>query len=383
MIATKNSQIDRGTAFSEKTHDVSLRAGDWVEVRSKEEILKTLDTRGQLEGLPFMPEMLAYCGRRFRVFKRAHKTCDTVNDYKGRKMKDAVHLEGLRCNGLSHGGCEAGCLIFWKVAWLKKVVDNSPHLGADTNPLATENEPGDAFAQCTEADLLLGARPSNHGDEAVYVCQATQVPAATEPLSHWTLSQYIEDYTSGNVGLVRMARGFIFMAYHHYLVNLGIGWGPILIWLYDAFQRLAGGFPYPRRAGKIRVGERTPSANLDLQAGQLVRVKSYKDILATCDLSNKNRGMTFDAEMVPYCGRTYRVLKRVTKIVNERTGRMQEMKTPCIILEGVVCQSRYSDCRLFCPRNVYPYWREIWLERVTEVALTPASREMSRNTPIQ
>ena len=55
-----------------------LRAGDWVEVRSKEEILRTLDATGRLDGLPFMPQMFQYCGQRFKVFKRAHKTCDTI-----------------------------------------------------------------------------------------------------------------------------------------------------------------------------------------------------------------------------------------------------------------------------------------------------------------
>ena len=43
---------------------------------------------------------------------------------------------------------------------------------------------------------------------------------------------------------------------------------------------------------------------------------------------------------------------------------MVAMKDPCIILEGVVCKGRYSDYRMFCPRELYPYWREIWLERV-------------------
>jgi len=44
-----------------------FRTGDWVEVRSKEEILKTLDKRGLLGGMPFMPEMFEFCGRRMRV----------------------------------------------------------------------------------------------------------------------------------------------------------------------------------------------------------------------------------------------------------------------------------------------------------------------------
>ena len=43
---------------------------------------------------------------------------------------------------------------------------------------------------------------------------------------------------------------------------------------------------------------------------------------------------------------------------------MSTMKTPAVILEGVWCQSRYSHCRMFCPRSIHSWWREIWLERV-------------------
>src|SRR5262245_65305208 len=96
-----------------------LRVGDWVEVKSAAEILATLDAEGSLEALPFMPEMLEYCGRRFRVFRSAHKSCDTIKTWRNRRMKDAVHLEGLRCTGAAHDGCLAGCLLYWKTAWLK------------------------------------------------------------------------------------------------------------------------------------------------------------------------------------------------------------------------------------------------------------------------
>src|SRR5882724_289016 len=70
-----------------------LKAGDWVEVRSKEEILRTLDAEGRLDGMPFMPEMFAFCGKRFQVYKRAHKTCDTAYPVRGRRVNNAVHLE--------------------------------------------------------------------------------------------------------------------------------------------------------------------------------------------------------------------------------------------------------------------------------------------------
>jgi hypothetical protein len=56
------------------------RAGDWVEVRSKQEIMRTLDPKARSDGLSFMPQMFQYCGQRFKVYKRVHKTCDTVNE---------------------------------------------------------------------------------------------------------------------------------------------------------------------------------------------------------------------------------------------------------------------------------------------------------------
>ncbi len=103
---------------------LGLRAGDWVVVRSKEEILSTLDANGRLEELPFQPEMFAFCGRRMRVAKVAHKTCDNIKKTGGRRMENAVHLEGGRCDGSAHGGCQADCVFFWKESWLRR--ENAP-----------------------------------------------------------------------------------------------------------------------------------------------------------------------------------------------------------------------------------------------------------------
>ena len=74
-----------------------------------------------------MPQMFKYCGQRFQVYKRAHKTCDTVNPVAGRRLADGIHLN-LRCDGKAYGGCQAACLIFWKAAWLKQPVDVSEDL---------------------------------------------------------------------------------------------------------------------------------------------------------------------------------------------------------------------------------------------------------------
>ena len=353
-----------------------LRAGDWIEVRSKDEILETLDHEGRLDGMPFMPEMFAFCGRRFRVIKRAHKTCDTVFPIRGRKLSNTIHLE-TRCDGQAHGGCQASCLIFWKEAWLKPVDGGEAHGDAtETRTVEKGNAPG----KCSEDNVFRAAKSQQEGSasDPIYVCQATQLPYASSKLSPWDFRQYIQDYTSGNVGLGRIFQGAIYSSYYN-VSQVGIGLGPSMRWLYEKTRRLWDGPAWPRKSGMIPMGQPTPVSSLNLMPGELVRVKSHEEILSTINVDSRNRGMAWDAELVPYCGGTYRVHKRVTKIVDERTGKMQEMKTPCIILEGVVCQARYSNCRMFCPRAIYPYWREIWLERVSESsrALDPAEAERS------
>ena len=93
-------------------------------------------------------------------------------------------------------------------------------------------------------------------------------------------------------------------------------------------------------------------------------MKSHKAILATLDTTSRNRGLMFDREMVPYCGGIYRVRTRLNTFIDEKTGKLTSLQSAAIILDDVMCQARYSDCRMFCPRSIYPWWREIWLERV-------------------
>src|SRR2546423_11255235 len=113
-----------------------LMPGDVVEVCSAGEILSTLDADGTLDRLPFMPEMLAFCGRQFRVSAQAFKTC--VDDAEMRQFDDTVFLEEVRCDGGSHAGCDRGCLIFWKTAWLKRPGVSSN--GKATQPTISETE---------------------------------------------------------------------------------------------------------------------------------------------------------------------------------------------------------------------------------------------------
>jgi hypothetical protein len=340
-----------------------LRVGEWVQVRSKEEILKTLDSNACLEGMPFMPEMFAFCGSKFQVYKSAHKTCDTVFPVRGRRVDRAVHLD-TRCDGSSHGGCQASCLIFWKEAWLKPLTTNAesvPMTGTEVDPEGRENPTG-TCGGITESAVIGATAHASEGSPPTYICQATLLPNASSPLEWWDPRQYICDYRSGNVSLRRMLSGGIYVLFF-WLSSHVFGLRRLMRWFYDFISPLWGGSPFPRRFGSIPAGQPTPSRALNLQPGDLVRIRPYHEILETLDTTNRNRGLYFDAEEVPYCGKTYRVKSRVTKIVDEATGRMRDMRTPCIMLDSVICQSRYSKCRMFCPRSIYSFWREIWLER--------------------
>lgn len=314
-----------------------LIVGDWVEVRSAEEILRTLDERATMENLPFMPEMLPFIGRRFRVFKRATKTCDTIDKQGFRRVKDTVMLEGLRCDGVAHGGCQAGCLLFWKEAWLKKLpagskTDNQPsvngHIGEAYKDLAAR----------AEAAVRIGSAA-----EPTYMCLITEMKKASAPMPWWDIRHYIADVTCGNRTLQEVVR-------------------TLLLDIFNWAQKKRGGvgFPY-MEPGTLK---KTPVVNLNLQPGDLVRIKKPDDITKTLDEDGKTKGLRFDVGMFRYCEGQYRVVTRAYRLIDQKTGKMIHMseQAPCIMLDGVIC---HADYQKFCPRTEYLFWREAWLEKVS------------------
>jgi hypothetical protein len=326
---------------------LNLRVGEWVEVRSAEEILATLDDRQDVGGLPFMPEMLQFCEKQFRVSASAHKTADTIDYFCLRRMENAVHLEGLRCDGVAHGGCQSGCLLFWKERWLRRVPDEQIGLNRDrmTETASTRSNLDLELQKLSQATM----RPAANGGQACYRCQATEMRKATSDvrrLDRWNPLFYVRDLTSGNVQPLDFIRfGLLAM-----LNSFSLQW----------FNCRC----YPLLRGVA--GPKTPSLHLNLQAGELVRVRSKREIARTLNSNFQNRGMWFDVEMALYCEKgKYQVLRRVEKIINERTGEMLNLKNPCIILKGATCSGNYLHQRMFSRRRDYFFWREVWLERVS------------------
>jgi hypothetical protein len=259
-----------------------------------------------------------------------------------RKMEDAVHLIGVRCDGSQHSGCQAACLIYWKTAWLRTVE------GAVDIPVKVvdpEAEKKVFFA------LSTIARRVDEDGEDVYRCQATEIlRAAPRVLPLLEANQYVTDLRSGNVGVGSFLRALLVGMFNRYQY---VTTKRLPKWL-----QFRGGLSW----GFLKGTEgKTPTGRTDLQVGELVRVKSKEEIVKTLNPDILNRGLGFDAEMARFCGKTARVLRRIDTIVDEKTGKMLHMKSPCIVLENVVCEGVYSAN---CPRAITSYWREIWLERV-------------------
>ena len=340
-----------------------FRKGDVVEVLSKEEILATLDERGRCDGMPFMPEMLQFCGRKLHVSAVAHKTCDTARQtWKSRRLSYTVHLEGARCDGSAHDGCQAECNLFWKDKWLKATT------GFGSSRSGSREVVKDGNYNYNEGELQAATRLVNiaAGEAVRYRCQATEIYKASESLAWWDPRQYIFDIVTGNQSMGHVLRVGFLAVLRSVLPRIPLGY-QLYKSFHDSMHERLSGRPAPSLDGKILKGSLTPRCELDLRPGEVVQIKSKEEIETTIGKDGKNRGLSFDPEeMTPYCGRTVKVLKSVSKIIDESTGNMLHMKQPCIMLEGVVCKAEYAKNRLNCPRAIPSYWREIWLDRVKD-----------------
>jgi hypothetical protein len=90
----------------------------------------------------------------------------------------------------------------------------------------------------------------------------------------------VRDVCVNRVPLNRVVRGLLFPILSH------------------ALKRLTGR-QFPDVSGTLT---RTPTEVLDLQPGEWVVVKSKEEIRSTLDKAGRNRGLTFENEMLPYCG---------------------------------------------------------------------------------
>jgi hypothetical protein len=300
-----------------------LHSGDLVEIKTPEEILRTLDTNGTSDQLPFMPEMVEFCGKRFRVANLVVKTCSytgTGTNMRAFSTDNIVTLDGLRCSGVEHDGCPKACMIFWREAWLHKIEDAAVPVRADSN-----------------GSTQLRTRLKTLAGPNTYFCQASELLKATRPLAKWErIGKCLVEVRAGNCTAVQMIQ------------RIGI-------WLFWRIRRVLVG-EYAR--GRIRL---TPAATLNLQPGELIEVKPIQEIRETLDEAGRNRGLYFSPDMRLLCEKQQEVERRLDKIIVDGTGAIRQMRNT-VYLKGSHCGCAHVALG-GCPRDEFTYWREGWLRR--------------------
>jgi len=96
---------------------------------------------------------------------------------------------------------------------------------------------------------------------------------------------YIEDFRSGNVTVFQMIRALAFWAYHN-TVRHWSWFGSVMRWAYDVFMKAVGARLI---RGALKSAKRRAHAGgkLDVQEGEMVRVKDYNEILQTLTKSGR------------------------------------------------------------------------------------------------
>jgi hypothetical protein len=173
----------------------------------------------------------------------------------------------------------------------------------------------------------------------------TEIIRASTPISRRDPRHYWRDLVGGNVRV-----------------------GPLLavlsVRMFNGVHWRLGGTLWPNL--QPLDSDSSPHQVLGLQPGQWVRVRSKHEIESTVNSKLRNRGLELGTDMLFCCGGSYRVVARVHRIVDERTGELLTLKTPSILLEG----AHANGGLVLTPQNEFFFWREIWLEP------HPASEEL-------
>lgn len=292
--------------------------GSNVRVKKKDEILKTLDPLNKREGCLFMGQMWEYCGREFKVSKRINSFFD---EYQHQMLKTRVPLyilEGLICEGTTAAfnfQCDRSCYLFWHEEWLEKI---------------DCNKNGYHHKIINNSIVDISQRSFNENSGSQLYCQLTNIRDLARNNS---ILDMIIQSTAKILGFIKN-RTIV-------LVKVVL---EILI-------------PTEKKADEQN------NDYTELQRGDLVRVKSVREINCILDKHGKYKGCSFAREMYKYCGKEYAVLKPVAYFYDEAKKRNCKSKN-IVILENATCSGEFKLFPMRCDRMCFFFWREEWLEKI-------------------
>jgi hypothetical protein len=110
-----------------------FKVNDIVKVKTREEILGTLDPSGKRDGCLFMKGMWNHCGQKWKVLKVVENVFDEHRFLMYEIAAPQYLLDGSICDGVTEGEtdrCDRSCYYFWNEEWLAE----PDHAGSTPDP---------------------------------------------------------------------------------------------------------------------------------------------------------------------------------------------------------------------------------------------------------
>jgi hypothetical protein len=139
-------------------------------------------------------------------------------------------------------------------------------------------------------------------------------------------------------------------------------------WANDKMQFCIWKFRYYRKKTLqfFKSGSTSPKVSVSnhdsIQPGDIVRVRLKDEIQLTLNKQRKTKGCTFQAGMYNYCGKEYRVFKKVENFFDETKQKMCKCSS-IYLLEGAYCNGTTAYLHP-CGRSCFYFWQSAWLEKV-------------------
>jgi len=334
--------------------ETRIKAGDIVRVLPYDRISKTLDENDCHGGLLFMPNMVKYCEREFRVLKPVRWIFDERNK-EMLSCRDIIVLSGPVCDGegmLDGKDCDRCCTLLWKTAWVKST---SQTFGD-----------GRSQAECRKGKIVPRQRsfPSITSVEPMGETSTSKRPSNMDNASSNQEKEaaMTREFACQYTCLDRLGHKFSVVEKYW---QLALRIPPALRRRLSKYSMLLLG----RRINELPIdtgdhrGDGEKPLKMDLASGDIVHIKPYGQIACTLNRMAKYKGLNFLPGMKRYCGQESTVLKKPRYVLDGGGKVIRECKD-IVILNGLYCNGKGLVSDEGCDRCCLYYWKRDWLEKV-------------------
>lgn len=97
--------------------------------------------------------------------------------------------------------------------------------------------------------------------------------------------------------------------------------------------------------------------------GDIVEVLKKEEIKSILNEWRKYNGCAFMDQMYDFCGKKYKVMKKIDHFYDEKKQRIVNCKD-IVLLEGVTCNGKRTLYKAKCDRNCFLFWHTAWLKKI-------------------